>query len=55
MAARLFAILDVWDASTSDRSYLPAGSEEKALAYILEQSGSHFGPQVVELFFKVIQ
>ena len=53
MAARLFAIVDVWDALTSDRPYRPAWSESETLAYIREQSGKHFEPQVVELFFRV--
>ena len=55
ISARLFAIADVWDALTSDRPYRPAWSQEQALAYIREQSGKHFDPQVVELFFNVIQ
>jgi putative two-component system response regulator len=55
LAARLFAIADVWDALTSDRPYRPAWSEAEALTYIREQSGTHFDPQVVELFFKVIK
>ena len=55
MSARLFAIADVWDAVTSDRPYRPAWTEEQARAYIHEQSGKHFDPQVVELFFKVIE
>jgi len=55
MSARLFAVADVWDALTSDRPYRPAWSQEQALAYIREQSGKHFDPKVVELFFKVIQ
>lgn len=55
MAARLFAIVDVWDALTSDRPYRPAWKEGEALAYIREQSGKHFDPQVVDLFFKVLQ
>ena len=55
ISARLFAIADVWDALTSDRPYRPAWSEEQALAYIREQSGKHFDPKVVELFFKMIQ
>ena len=53
IAARLFAVVDVWDALTSDRPYRPAWSEDEALTYIREQSGKHFDPQVVELFFKV--
>ena len=54
MSARLFAIADVWDAVTSDRPYRPAWTQERALAHIREQSGKHFDPTVVELFFKVI-
>jgi putative two-component system response regulator len=55
LAARLFAIVDVWDALTSDRPYRTAWSEEAALTYIREQSGKHFDPQVIELFFKMIE
>lgn len=54
LAARLFAVVDVWDALTSNRSYRPAWSEEQVLAYIREQSGKHFDPQVVDLFFEVL-
>ncbi len=50
IAARVFAIMDVWDALTSDRPYRPAWSREKALEYIHEQSGGHFDPNVVEQF-----
>jgi putative two-component system response regulator len=53
MAARLFAVVDVWDALTSNRPYRPAWSEKEALAYVREQSGKHFDPQVVDLFFRV--
>jgi len=55
MSARLFAIADVWDALTSDRPYRDAWTEEQALAYIREQSGKHFDPRVVDLFFQVIE
>jgi HD-GYP domain-containing protein (c-di-GMP phosphodiesterase class II) len=55
MTARLFAVVDVWDALTSDRPYRPAWSQEEALTYIREQSGKHFDPQVVDLFFKLIR
>ncbi len=55
VAARLFSVVDVWDALTSDRPYRPAWKEEDALDYIREQSGLHFDPQVVDLFFKVIE
>lgn len=55
LSARIFAVADVWDALTSDRPYRLAWSNEEALNYIREQSGRHFDPQVVELFFKVIE
>jgi putative two-component system response regulator len=54
LAARLFSVVDVWDALTSDRPYRPAWSSEKALAYLREQSGQHFDPRVVDMFFKII-
>jgi putative two-component system response regulator len=54
LAARLFTVVDVWDALTSDRPYRSAWKKEDALAYIREQSGTHFDPQCVEVFFKVI-
>ena len=52
LAARIFAVVDVWDALTSDRPYRKAWTEEKALEYIREQSGKHFDPQVVEAFLE---
>ncbi len=52
LAARIFAIVDVWDALTSDRPYREAWSKPDALKYIREQSGKNFDPQVVEIFLK---
>jgi putative nucleotidyltransferase with HDIG domain len=54
LAARIFAVVDVWDALISDRPYCPAWPEEKALEYIREQAGKHFDPHIVELFLKVV-
>lgn len=48
--ARIFAIADVWDALTSSRPYREAWPPEKALAYVREQSGSHFDPAVIAAF-----
>ena len=39
LAARFFAIVDVWDALTHDRPYRPAWDPERALTYLVEQSG----------------
>ncbi|HSL44258.1 MAG TPA: HD domain-containing phosphohydrolase [Anaerolineales bacterium] len=55
MAARLFAVVDVFDALTSDRPYRKAWSEEKALAYLQEQSGKSFFPPAVKAFVEMIQ
>ncbi len=51
MSARIFAVVDVWDALTSDRPYRRAWSERQALEYILRESGRHFDPEVVNAFF----
>jgi HD-GYP domain-containing protein (c-di-GMP phosphodiesterase class II) len=53
LAARIFMIADVWDAVNSDRPYGQAWHRGKALAYIKEQSGFYFDPQVVEIFLKL--
>ncbi|MEW6405219.1 MAG: HD domain-containing phosphohydrolase, partial [Chloroflexota bacterium] len=54
LEARLFAIVDVWDAITSDRPYRKKWSKRKALKFIRDQSGKHFDPQVVEKFLEEI-
>ncbi len=53
LAARLFAVADVWDALRSDRPYRKGWSEEKVRDYIREQSGSHFDPRIVEIFLNL--
>lgn len=50
LAARLFAVIDVWDALRSDRPYRKALLEEEALGYIASLAGTHFDPEVVEHF-----
>ncbi len=52
LAARLFAVVDVWDALTSDRPYRQGMSASEAREYILAQSGVHFDPDVVQLFIE---
>jgi putative two-component system response regulator len=54
LSARLFAVVDVWDALTSERPYRPAWTIEQALAYLKEQAGRHFDPNVVELFLNLV-
>lgn len=54
LAARVFAVIDVYDALTSDRPYRPAWTAERALAEIRAQAGRHFDPAVVEAFFALL-
>lgn len=52
--ARVFAVVDVWDALISDRPYRKAWTEQAALEYIRKSSGSQFDPKVVEMFLRMI-
>lgn len=54
LAARIFSIVDNWDALTSNRPYRKAWSQEKAKKYLLEQSGKKFDPELVQTFLSVI-
>ena len=55
LAARIFTVVDVYDALTSDRPYRAAWPPEKAYRYIQEHSGKHFDPQVVKIFLETKQ
>jgi putative nucleotidyltransferase with HDIG domain len=49
-AARLFALVDVWDALTNDRPYRKAWEAPRAASYLLEQSGKQFDPDITQVF-----
>lgn len=55
LPARIFAVVDVWDALRSDRPYRSALSIEDCLITIKSKSGSHFDPKVVEVFLDMIR
>jgi HD-GYP domain-containing protein (c-di-GMP phosphodiesterase class II) len=55
LLARIFAVVDVWDALTNDRPYRAAWSLEKALSHIRAGAGQHFDPHVVEMFMEVME
>ncbi|PWH12941.1 MAG: hypothetical protein DDG59_14995 [Anaerolineae bacterium] len=55
LAARMFALVDVFDALTSDRPYRPAYSLEKALEIIRSLSGIQFDPRLTEQFLLLIE
>ncbi|MBM4422029.1 MAG: HD-GYP domain-containing protein [Chloroflexi bacterium] len=50
LAARLFAVVDVWDALRAARPYSPPWPDERAREHIIAGSGSHFDPTLVEQF-----
>lgn len=52
-AARIFAVVDVWDALTSERPYRDPVEPDEVRRIIREKSGSHFDPQVVDAFFEI--
>lgn len=54
LPARIFAVVDVWDALRHDRPYRTAWPEEKVRAYLREEAGSHFDPKVVESFLQLL-
>ena len=55
LSARIFTIVDVWDALTSDRPYRKAWNAKKTLDYIEKQKGTQFDPEIVDLFIKLIK
>ena len=54
ISARIFAVVDVWDALCSDRPYRKAWTKEKALTHIEQEAGAHFDPRIVESFLSLI-
>jgi putative two-component system response regulator len=55
LAARIFAIADVWDALRSKRPYRVEWSTEKTRTHIQALTGTHFDPKVVEVFFQMLR
>jgi HD-GYP domain-containing protein (c-di-GMP phosphodiesterase class II) len=53
-AARVFAVVDVWDTLISDRPYRAALTRSEALGYIASQAGKHFDPDVVSAFLEMM-
>ena len=54
LAARLFALVDVWDALSSDRPYRRAWPQERVLDHLRSLGGTHFDPQVLEVFLDIL-
>jgi putative nucleotidyltransferase with HDIG domain len=52
--ARIFAVIDAYDALTSDRPYRSARSHETAMAILVTDSGTHFDPVMVDAFSELM-
>jgi PAS domain S-box-containing protein len=55
LAARVFSVIDAWDALSHDRPYRPSWPQKAVLDYLKKQAGKKFDPQVVEAFIKLLQ
>jgi putative nucleotidyltransferase with HDIG domain len=55
LSARIFALVDVWDALRSNRPYRAAWSSEDTAAYIQDQIGRHFDPELAQVFLEHIR
>jgi putative nucleotidyltransferase with HDIG domain len=56
LAARIFAVVDVWDALRSNRPYrTQTWSERKIISHIRQQSGRHFDPHISEIFIRLLE
>jgi len=55
LPARIFAVIDHWDALNSDRPYRNAWPREEVVAYLRENAGSIFDPRVVEAFLGILE
>jgi PAS domain S-box-containing protein/putative nucleotidyltransferase with HDIG domain len=54
LAARIFSIVDVWDALTSDRPYRKAWTRQETLEYILTERDRFFDPLIVDVFSQLV-
>lgn len=55
MSARIFSVVDIWDALLSDRPYRKAWPREKVYDYLKDISGTLLDPKVVTAFFKMMK
>jgi PAS domain S-box-containing protein len=55
ISARIFAVVDVYDALSHDRPYRPAWPEADTRRYLLDQCGKHFDPRIVKTFLSILE
>ena len=54
LSARIFTVVDVWDALSSDRPYRDSWSKEQVKQYLLSEAGKYFDPKVVDIFLQFL-
>jgi len=54
LPARIFSVIDIWDALLSDRPYRKAWPRKKVFEYMKEISGTYLDPEIVEVFLRMI-
>ncbi len=54
LAARIFAVVDVWDALQVERPYRLAWNAEQIRVYLRSQAGKHFDPEIVDTFLHLL-
>ncbi|UCD52135.1 MAG: HD-GYP domain-containing protein [Phycisphaerales bacterium] len=55
LAARIFAVVDVWDALNSDRPYRDAWPEAEVIEHLQTEAGKHIDPHVVDIFLELVK
>jgi PAS domain S-box-containing protein len=55
LSARMFAIVDVFDALSSDRPYRKKWNKEEVQNYLRDHAGTHFDPHIVETFLRIVE
>ena len=54
LAARIFSVVDIWDALLSDRPYRKAWRQDKVIEYLKDIAGTHLDTRIVEVFLRMI-
>jgi HD-GYP domain-containing protein (c-di-GMP phosphodiesterase class II) len=55
LAARIFTVVDVWDALCSDRPYRKGSDHKDVINYLKDHSGIFFDPKIVEVFIDLLE
>jgi response regulator RpfG family c-di-GMP phosphodiesterase len=55
LSARIFSVVDVWDALLSDRPYRKAWPREKVVQYLKDVAGTILEPKIVEIFLHMVE